>query len=245
MIKVCIFDLDGTLAYTLDSMAAVGNAVMEKFGLKPMPADNYRYYCGNGADMLVQRLLIDAGDKDLVHYEEARLLYREKFDEDPFYKIEHYPGMPDTLEKLKKKGVRLGVCSNKPHEAAVKVIEKMFGNSEFDMVLGQSEAIRKKPAPDGPLKIAESLGVLPEECMYLGDSGTDMQTGKAAGMYTVGVLWGYREKTELQENGADAFAHTPEEILTLYEKYNDTSVKRSKSRSCLHDKAFEPGTRQI
>ena len=72
-----------------------------------------------------------------------------------------------------------------------------------------------------------------------------MQTGKAAGMYTVGVLWGYREKTELQENGADAFAHTPEEILTLYEKYNDTSVKRSESRSCLHDKAFELGTRQI
>lgn len=83
------------------------------------------------------------------------------------------------------------------------------------------------------MKIAESLGVLPEECMYLGDSGTDMQTGKAAGMYTVGVLWGYRGKTELQEKWCRAFAHTPEEILTLYEKYNekynDTSVKRSES----------------
>ena len=218
MIKACIFDLDGTLAYTLDSMATVGNAVMEKFGLLRMPVENYKYYCGNGADMLVKRLLIDAGDPELVHYEEARKLYRKQFDEDPFYKIQHYPGMQDTLKKLKENGVKLGVCSNKPHEAAVKVIEKMFGNEEFDMVLGQMESIRKKPAPDGPLKIAKTFGVLPEECMYFGDTGTDMQTGKAAGMYTVGVLWGYRERKELLENGADILVETPEEILKVYEK---------------------------
>ena len=160
MIKACIFDLDGTLAYTLDSMAAVGNQVVRKFGLNPMPVENYRYYCGNGADMLVKRLLIDAGDKELVHYEDQ----------------------------------------------------------VFDMVMGQSDSIRKKPAPDGPLKIAEAFGVLPEECMYLGDSGTDMQTGKAAGMYTVGVLWGYREKEELLKNGADALVESPEDILDLYEE---------------------------
>ena len=72
MIKACIFDLDGTLAYTLDSMAVVGNEVVRKYGLKPMPIENYRYYCGNGADMLVKRLLVDAGDPELLHYEEAR-----------------------------------------------------------------------------------------------------------------------------------------------------------------------------
>ena len=210
MIKACIFDLDGTLAYTLDSMAAVGNQVVRKFGLNPMPVENYRYYCGNGADMLVKRLLIDAGDKELVHYEEARKLYRTEFDKDPFYKIQHYPGMPETLKTLKQNGVKLGVCSNKPHEAAVKVVKSM--------VMGQSDSIRKKPAPDGPLKIAEAFGVLPEECMYLGDSGTDMQTGKAAGMYTVGVLWGYREKEELLKNGADALVESPEDILDLYEE---------------------------
>lgn len=218
MIKVCIFDLDGTLAYTLDSMATVGNEVVRKFGLKEMPVDNYRYYCGNGADMLVQRLLIDAGDKELIHYEEARKMYREKFDQDPFYKIQHYKGMPETLRKLKNKGVRLGVCSNKPHEAAVKVIEKMFPEHEFDIVLGQMDSIKKKPAPDGPLKIAGEFGVLPQECMYLGDSGTDMQTGTAAGMYTIGVLWGYREEKELLENGAEALAEKPEDILKIYEE---------------------------
>ena len=150
MIKACIFDLDGTLAYTLDSMATVGNQVVRKFGLNPMPVENYRYYCGNGADMLVKRLLIDAGDKELVHYEEARKLYRTEFDKDPFYKIQHYPGMPETLKTLKQNGVKLGVCSNKPHEAAVKVVKRMFGDQVFDMVMGQSDSIRKKPAPDGP-----------------------------------------------------------------------------------------------
>ena len=126
--------------------------------------------------------------------------------------------MPETLKLLKQNGVKLGVCSNKPHEAAVKVVERMFGNQIFDMVMGQSDSIRKKPAPDGPLKIAEAFGVSPKECMYLGDSGTDMQTGKAAGMYTVGVLWGYREKEELLENGADALVESPEDILDLYEE---------------------------
>ena len=90
MIKACIFDLDGTLAYTLDSMAVVGNEVVRKYGLKPMPIENYRYYCGNGADMLVKRLLVDAGDPELLHYEEARALYRKEFDKETFKEILPY-----------------------------------------------------------------------------------------------------------------------------------------------------------
>lgn len=221
MIKACIFDLDGTLAYTLDSMACVANEVMEKFGLKTLPVEKFKYYCGEGADMLVRRCLTDAGDPELTHFEEARKLYREKFDQDPLYMVSDYPGMPETLETLKKQGIKLAVCSNKPHVAAVKVVEKMFGGM-FDIVLGQSPEIRRKPAPDAPLKAAEELHVKPQECMYIGDTGTDMQTGKAAGMFTVGVLWGYRDKDELTENGADCLAEKPEEILKLYEeKKND------------------------
>ncbi len=127
----------------------------------------------------------------MLHYEEARALYRKEFDKDPFFKIQHYPGMPETLKELKKRGVKLGVCSNKPHEAAMKVVERMFGSQIFDAVMGQSDSVRKKPAPDGPLKIAEQFGIKPEECMYLGDSGTDMQTGKSSrdvhGRCSVGI----------------------------------------------------------
>ena len=220
MIKACIFDLDGTLAYTLDSMAVVGNEVVKKYGLKPMPIENYRYYCGNGADMLVKRLLVDAGDPELLHYEEARALYRKEFDKDPFYKIQHYPGMPETLKKLKEHGMKLAVCSNKPHPAAVKVIAQLF-DGEFDMVGGQSEAIRRKPAPDGPLMVAEKFGVKPEECMYVGDTSTDMKTGKAAGMYTVGALWGFRDRKELNENGADLVAEKPTDLVKICEEHGN------------------------
>ena len=220
MIKACIFDLDGTLAYTLDSMAVVGNEVVRKYGLKPMPIENYRYYCGNGADMLVKRLLVDAGDPELLHYEEARALYRKEFDKDPFYKIQHYPGMPETLKKLKEHGMKLAVCSNKPHPAAVKVIAQLFGE-EFDMVVGQSDAIRRKPAPDGPLMVAGKFGVKPEECMYVGDTSTDMKTGKAAGMFTVGALWGFRDREELNENGADIVAEAPTDLVKICEEHGN------------------------
>lgn len=218
MIKACIFDLDGTLADTLESMAYVANEIMQKYGLKTLPTDNFRYYSGEGADMLMQRALKDAGDKELIHYEEGRRLYREMFAADPMYKVVPYEGMPETLKELKKRGIRLAVCSNKPHPAAVKVIAQLYGN-DFDMVLGQSDAIRRKPAPDGPLMIAGKFGVRPEECMYVGDTSTDMKTGKAAGMFTVGALWGFRDREELNANGADLVAEHPTDLVKISEEY--------------------------
>lgn len=218
MIKACIFDLDGTLADTLESMAYVTNEVMQKYGLKTLPTDNFRYYSGEGADMLMQRALKDAGDKELIHYEEGRRLYREMFAADPMYKVVPYEGMPETLKELKKRGIRLAVCSNKPHPAAVKVIAQLYGD-DFDMVLGQSDAIRRKPAPDGPLMIAGKFGVRPEECMYVGDTSTDMKTGKAAGMFTVGALWGFRDREELNANGADLVAEHPTDLVKISEEY--------------------------
>lgn len=214
MKKVCIFDLDGTLADTLESMAYVTNVIMKKFGLKELPVEKFKYYCGEGANMLMRRCLKDAGDEELVHFEEGQRIYRDMFAEDPMYKVVHYEGMPKTIEKLKEMGVKLAVCSNKPHPATVKVIEQMFPGY-FDIVLGQSDAIKRKPAPDGPLLIAEKFQVKPEECMYIGDTSTDMKTGKSAGMYTIGVLWGFRDKQELDENGADVIIEKPEELLAL------------------------------
>ena len=195
MIKACIFDLDGTLADTLDSMAYVTNIIMEKFGLKTLPVDNFRYYSGEGANMLIRRALKDAGDPELAHYDEGQKLYREMFEADPMYKVVPYKGMPETLKELK--------------------------NGEFDMVVGQSEAIRRKPAPDGPLMVAEKFGVKPEECMYVGDTSTDMKTGKAAGMYTVGALWGFRDRKELNENGADLVAEKPTDLVKICEEHGN------------------------
>lgn len=220
MIKACIFDLDGTLADTLESMAAVANELMDEIGLERQPVDHFRYYCGEGANMLVRRCLKDAGDPQLMYYEEVCRKYRERFNADPLYKVRIYQGIPELLDRLKKQGTALAVCSNKPHDAAVKVVGELFGNT-FDFVIGQSEEIRRKPAPDGPLKAAEVLGVKPEECLYIGDTKTDMQTGNAAGMHTVGVLWGFRDRQELQENGAGVIIENPKELLKIYEEYNN------------------------
>ena len=218
MIKACIFDLDGTLANTLESMAYVANEILEKMELTPQPVQNFKYYSGEGADMLIRRCLKDAGDPELTHYDKCRSLYREKFDADPLYKVVPYDGIMETLKKLKNRGMKLAVCSNKPHVAAVKVISQMF-DGYFDLVIGQSDAIRRKPAPDGPLMIAGKFGVRPEECMYVGDTSTDMKTGKAAGMFTVGALWGFRDREELNANGADLVAEHPTDLVKISEEY--------------------------
>ena len=160
MIRAFIFDLDGTLADTLESMAYVANGIMKRFGLSELPVDNFRYYSGEGAEMLIRRCLKDAGDPKLIHFEEARRLYREKFDEDPLYKVTPYDGIPETLKEMKKRGLNLAVCSNKPHEAAVKVIHKLFGD-ELDLVIGQSDRIRRKPAPEDHFKSYEIFVVMP------------------------------------------------------------------------------------
>ena len=209
-----VFDLDGTLLYTLDSMAKPANRFLRELGLPTLPVENFRFYCGDGADNLVRRVLKDAGDPELKHFEEAAALYRTYFSQDALYMVREFPGMTKTLKELKKRGFRLSVCSNKPHEAAVEVIGRFFPGI-FDTVIGQSDRIRIKPAPDAPLEAASVMGVSPEECIYTGDSGTDMKTGRAAGMYTVGVLWGYRDSRELLGNGADRLIHTPEELLLI------------------------------
>ncbi len=218
MWKACIFDLDGTLANTLESMAIVMNSVLREYDLLELPVDNFRYYCGEGASVLVRKCLKEAGDEKLQYYEDAERKYRRQFDMDPLYKVKHYPGMPETLKNLQEKGILMGVCSNKPDLAAKKVIREMFGTELFREVLGQSDQIRRKPAPDAPLAIAREFSVKPEECIYVGDTKTDMLTGKAAGMYTVGVLWGFRDREELFSNGADLLIEQPEELLRLFEE---------------------------
>lgn len=216
MYQVCIFDLDGTIADTLESIAYVSNQVLEHFHLPPQPAERFKYFAGDGADALMERCFLAAG-ADGEHLKEAQQMYREVFRQNPLYRVRPFDGMTETLLELKRRGVRLAVCSNKPHEAAEGCVYGLFGKELFDLVLGQKPGIPRKPAPDAALLIAERLGAAPEDCMYVGDTNTDMQTGKAAGMYTVGVLWGFRGRAELEENHADVIIESPGELLRLQE----------------------------
>lgn len=213
--KACIFDLDGTLCDTLESMAVTTNQCIEPLGYASLPAENFKYYAGDGAKTLVERALLEAGDEKLEHLEDVFQKYKAIFDRDCTYKVTIYDGIMETLKTLKANGMKLAVLSNKPHEQTKKVIAHFFGTDLFDKVQGQQEGIEKKPDPAGALAIAEAFGLHPEECMYIGDTNVDMMTGNRAGMFTVGVLWGFRTKDELLANHAHALAEKPADLIHL------------------------------
>lgn len=218
MYKACIFDLDGTIADTVESIAYVGNKTLKEFGLPAIPVEDYNFYAGDGADELVRRMLAAVPGGNEVNYEEVRVLYRKWFGENPFYHVKPFEGIVTLLDALKQQGIKIAVFSNKPHEAAIEVVHKIFGEQMFHKIQGQTAQIPRKPSPLGALAIARELGVKPEECLYCGDTNTDMDTGKAAGMFTIGVTWGFRPRTELEEHEADAIVENPEEILEIAKK---------------------------
>lgn len=215
MYKVCIFDLDGTIADTVESIAHVGNQTLRAFGLPEIPVKDYNFYAGDGADVQVKRMLAAVPGGDKVDYEEVRTQYRKWFAENPFYHVKPYDGILELLEGLKAQGIKIAVLSNKPHGAAVEVVHKIFGKDMFHKIQGQTSEIPRKPSPIGALAVAKEFGALPQECLYCGDTNTDMDTGKAAGMFTIGVTWGFRPRTELEEHHADKIVDHPSEILEL------------------------------
>lgn len=211
--KAVIFDLDGTLADTLASIARSANMALAHLGYPALPKDNYRYYAGDGARELMKRVLTDSGDPACSRMDEIMPIYGKIFEKECMYEVHPYDGIPETLEALKQRGLKIAVLSNKPDARTHDVIRDLFGTELFDYVQGQTEKIRRKPCPDGALEIARVFGVKPEECLYCGDTNTDMQTAVAAGMFPIGVLWGFRDRQELLENGAKALAEVPADIL--------------------------------
>ena len=117
------------------------------------------------------------------------------------------------LEALKDRGIKLAVLSNKPHAQTVKVVREIFGDGVFDYVSGQQEGIRRKPAPDGVWHILEALGAEASECLYVGDSEVDIETGKNAGLKTISVTWGFRSEQELREADPEHMIAKPADLL--------------------------------
>ena len=215
MIKGAIFDLDGTLLATLESIAKAGNTMLAHFGYPPVPAKQYGVFAGNGADKLVERALIYSGDTTCSHLEEAIRVYREIFKDYCSYQVKPYDGILEMLGELANKNIRLGVVTNKPHVSAVRLMNEYFSEYPFTHVVGQQDGLAQKPDPAGIFSVLSDWGIEPSECVYLGDSDVDMQTGNNAGCLTVGVLWGFRDKAELDQNGAHHTISHPMELLPL------------------------------
>ncbi len=214
--KGILFDLDGTLVDSVESIAMAGNKALHGVGLKEHPVDNYKYYAGDGVDMLIKRALKDAGDISGEHFDKAYAIYKECFKEDCTYKVQAFDGIKEMLDQLKKQGIKIGVISNKPHLRTVDVVESIFGKGYFDIIAGQKEEVPKKPNPTSTLAAAKELGIRREECVYVGDTDVDMQTGNRAGMFTIGVLWGFRDEGELEKNNAQMIIKKPEELFHIF-----------------------------
>ncbi len=217
MIKACIFDLDGTLTNTLPTISHYGNGALEKNGFLPFDEERYKYFVGNGAKTLVERML--RAQERLSEENFARVFedYSNAYDKAPLYLTAVYEGILPLLSALKERGIKTAVLSNKPDFATRSVVEHFFP-SLFNVAHGAREGIPLKPSPDSALALMVELGISnPAEILYVGDTSVDMDTGKAAGFYTVGVLWGFREREELAAHGADAIVSHPSGILDLIE----------------------------
>ena len=207
--KACIFDLDGTLTNTLESMTYSVNLTLKEMGLSQITKDQCRMFVGNGARVLIEESLKVSGDPKASRIEEGMKIYGRIFDQNCTYHVTLYEGIPEMLKALKDRGIHLAVLSNKPDRQTVKVVTEIFGDNIFDYAQGQKDGIRRKPEPDGVWYLMEQMQVSKEECLYIGDSAT----GKNAGLKTIGVLWGFRDRKTLETAGADHLIERPEELL--------------------------------
>jgi phosphoglycolate phosphatase len=211
-IRAVLFDLDGTLADSLADLANATNWALARLGCPTHPAASYRYFVGDGARKLCARAL-PADKQNLV--DETLRLMRERYDAHCFDVTKLYPGIPELISTLAERRHRLAVLSNKPDVFTKRMIAQYFQPSPFAVVRGQLPKVPLKPDPTAALQIAQELGVPPAQWLYLGDTNTDMRTAHAAGMHPVGVLWGFRDREELAESGAEHIVTKPEEVLAL------------------------------
>jgi len=209
-LRAALFDLDGTL---LDSLHDIGEAMNHALTLHGLPGhslSDYRRFVGEGVRVLVARA-VPTGSEDT----RASVLaaYKAFYDEHLLEHTRPYPGVLGMLSQLAGEGVNLAVLSNKPDEATRRLVAALLPDVPFGAVYGERAGVPRKPDPTAALGIAAELGVEPGDCAFIGDTAVDMDTARAAGMYSVGVTWGFRGVEELQAHGARALAHTADELL--------------------------------
>jgi len=214
--KAVLFDLDGTLLDTLEDIAYAANRVLASRGLPIRPMDVYRAAVGGGARQLMERVLPEI-NRDPKTIEECFAAFLKEYGEHWNVKTKPYPGVPEMLDALQARGLKMAVLSNKPADFTRKCVYEILSQWKFDPVIGAEDGIPNKPDPAGALDIAKRLGIPPEGFVYLGDSGVDMKTANAAGMFAVGALWGFRSREELQQEGAKVLLERPQDIINLFQ----------------------------
>lgn len=214
LFKAVMFDLDGTLLDTLDDIADSANKILTRHGYPTHSNDDYRYFVGDGVRMLVRRVLPESARSDQL-MEKMHREFREEYGRNWKAKTKPYDGVPEMLDGLAARRLKFAVLSNKPDDFTKQCVKELLPMWRFDIVLGHHDRLPPKPDPTGALQIADQLGIAPEKFLYLGDTATDMKTAVRAGMFPVGVLWGFRPLSELKAGGARAIIEKPQDVFTL------------------------------
>ncbi|MBO4668202.1 MAG: tRNA pseudouridine(55) synthase TruB, partial [Bacilli bacterium] len=226
--KGVIFDLDGTLLYTLQDITDALNYAIRKNGLKEITTDEARFYVGSGAKVLVERVIdnnLYIKNGKVKKTDELFLSlynnYMDKYKDICTVTTKPYNGIIRTLNTLKRLGYKLAVVSNKPKRDTDSVIKRYFGEDLFDVVFGALEGIPLKPNPEAIYEVIKLLELNKEEVIYVGDSDIDAKTAINSGIYGLMVCYGYRTKEELKKAGALHFVNAPMEIAKfLSPSYN-------------------------
>ena len=206
----CIFDLDGTLLDTLDDLAASTNHALREYGLPERSREEVRRFVGNGVRRLMQQAV--PGGEAYPLFEEVLATFREHYLHHSMDTTQPYPGILPMLARLREEGHATAVVSNK-FDAATKSLCQHFFGKLIDVAIGESERIRRKPAPDTVLEAMRLLGADQQHTIYIGDSDVDIATAAACDIPCVSVLWGFRDRDFLMAHGAKTFISKPEEIF--------------------------------
>lgn len=205
---VVLFDLDGTLLYTLEDLKNSVNFVLQKYNYPLRSLDEIRNFVGNGVRILMEKAVPDGARNP--QFEKLLELFKQHYAQNMYAKTKPFDGIDELLDNLKSRGCLIAVVSNK-FDKAVKELCKHYFDGKIDIAIGEDEHVRKKPAPDSIFKAMKLLGC--DKAVFVGDSEVDIQTAKNAGLKCISVTYGYKSKDFLLNNGAEFLADTPGEIL--------------------------------
>lgn len=208
IIRAVLFDLDGTLVDSLEDLTDAVNHIRGAFSHLPLTADAVRRKVGKGARHLTQQVLPDASDADVDRALGLFLKYNRQHIAD---KSRLYPGIQEILHELAARNIRMAVVSNKNEDLSSLILQTLGIHSLFEIICGGDTYPERKPSPLPLLNVAAGLGIVPNECVMVGDSINDIQAGQQANIYSIGCTWGYGSSEEL--SGASTVAHTPQELL--------------------------------
>ncbi len=211
MIKIAIFDLDGTLVNSLVDLAQSVNKGLVKAGIEPHPIENYNHYVGNGREVLIKRAMgAFSDDKRLL--EIVRDTFNSEYAVHCNDNIQAYDGCTELLKKLNTNNIKTAVLSNKPDEFVGRIVKKVYPNHKFAEAWGQKPEYKCKPDGEALIAMLNMYNISPKECMYIGDSDVDVFTAQNSGVHMAGVEWGFRGRDELLSAGAPFVASTADEL---------------------------------